>query len=298
MFIARRIKMGSAVVAATLAMATLAAAPLRAEVVAYSTLQISNFSITAGGEQIVLTGPKAPVVNNATSSRASFDDAPGVANSNPTDAVMSCVGDCGGIGQNDYSRISAGDSTLHFARGDAQLAGSLLVPGGASAFTVAETQLTKNNGSNAGGEASTSSFFWTIEFDGVLGDITLEFDAIGELLAASDIVKGSAQADFDWTLTLRDVTGGGNGIFVTEFAPEDLNESVAISGIDSSSLSVDDHFILNVSGLLADRRYRLIISHNSDVEAFFEAPEPASMAALGLGLLALGGVAARRRKAA
>jgi hypothetical protein len=268
----------------------------QAEVVAYSTLQITNFTITAGGEQIDIGA--GVNVNNATSSRASFDGGAGDAASNATDTRMACVGACGGIAENDFSRISAGDSSLHFARGDALLTGSLLLPGGANAYSVAETQLTKNAGSNAGGEVSTSSFFWTIEFDGALGDITLEFDALGELLVASDIVKGSAQADFDWTLTLRDVTGGGNGTFVTEFSPDNLNESVAINGVDSASYSVDDHFIINVSGLLADRRYRLILSHNSDVEAYFEAPEPASMAALGLGLLALGGMAARRRKAA
>lgn len=269
----------------------------QAEVVAYSTLQITNFQITAGGEQIV-PGEANIVITNATSSRASFDGGAGDAASHATDTRMSCVGACGGIAENDFSRISVGDSSLHFARGDALLTGSLLLPGGAHAYSVAETQLTKNAGSNAGGEVSTSSFFWTIEFDGTLGDITLEFDALGELLVASDIVKGSAQADFDWTLQLRDVTGGGNGTFVTEFSPDNLNESVAINGVDSASYSVDDHFIINVSGLLADRRYRVIISHNSDVEAYFEAPEPASMAALGLGLLALGGMAARRRKAA
>lgn len=274
--------------------------PSMAEVVAYSTLQLTNFQITSGGEQIVLTGPNAPVVNNATSSRASFDGGAGDAASHPTDALMACVGDCGTIGQNDFTRVSAGDNTLHFARGDALLTGSLLVPAGVAAYTVAETQLTQNDGSNAGGEASTSSFFWTIEFDGTLNDIVLEFDAIGELLTASDIVSGSAEADFDWTLELRDVTGGGDGTFVTDFSPDELNEAVAINGIDSASYSVDEHFMFTVSGLLSDRRYRLIISHNSDVEASFllQVPEPVSMAALGLGLLALGGMAARRRKVA
>lgn len=264
----------------------------QAGVIAYSALEITSVRITSGGDQIT-----TPInITNATSSRSTFDSGAFDSHSNPSDALLSCVGNCGGIAQNDFSQVSAGNPNLHFARGDALLTGSILNPAGANAYTVAETQLTHQETSNAGGEISTTSFFWTIDIDGELGDVTLEFDALGELLASSDVVDGSAQADFNWDLTLRDVTSGGNGTFVASYSPDELNQSVAVFGIDSATYSIDDSFVFTVSGLLADHRYRLIINHNSDVEA--NLPEPASMAMLGLGLLGLGGMAVRRRKSA
>lgn len=271
----------------------------QAGVVAYSTLQITDFQITSGGEQI--TTPIA--ISNAASDRASFDGGAGVTHSDSTGAIdpaMACVGDCGGIGQNDFSQVSAGDPTIHFARGDALLTGSLLAPGGASAYSVGEIQLTHTQGgANAGGEVSTASTFWTVDVDSI-SDITLEFDAFGELLTASDEPAGFAQADFDWTFTLQlcaNNTGACAGSTVFEASPDELNQGIAVFGLGSDSYTVSDHFVLTVTGLLADRRYRVIISHNTDVEASL-IPEPVSMAVLGFGLLGLGGLAVRRRKSA
>lgn len=297
MYSTRRIWAAAASMAAAFAIFILAN-PASAGVVAYSTLQISEFKITSGGKQIITDEKKkAPIVNNATSSRASFNGVPGVAASDTSDAPMACVGDCGAIGQNNFARVSDFDNPLHFARGDVKLSGSLLETDGVAASTVAEAQLTKNEGANAGGEASTSSFFWTIEFEGISGDITLEFDAFGRLLAASDIVGGSAEADFTWTLSLFNIT---DEVEVMSFIPSELNQSVAVDGIDTAFYELYDQFVINVNNLLADHRYRLIISHNSDIDAFFQrqAAEPASMTVLGLGIVALGGMAARRRKAA
>lgn len=284
----KQISFGIAAGVALTALSMPVATDADAGVIAYSTLQVSNVRLTSGGDQI----GSIDSINNATSSRASFDDAPGVSFSNASDALMSCVGDCGGIGQNDYSQISAGNPSLHFARGDSILSGTIPA-GNAAASTVAETQLTSRAGSNAGGEISSTSFFTTIDFDGVADDVTLEFDAFGELFVSSSDVTGFAQADFNWQLTLFDVTGGTLAGF---FLPSDLNQSVAVDGIGSDSYSVNDSFLLTVSGLQADHQYRLIIDHNSDVEA--ELPVPATLAVLGIGLLGLGALARRRKQIA
>lgn len=273
------------------ALTAMAASPdskAEAGVIAYSTLQITNVQISAGGE--IIGGVTS--IDNATSSRASFDDVPGIANSNDTDTAMSCVGSCGTIGQNDFTQVSAANPTLRFARGDALLTGT--IPGGdANAFTVAETQLTSIGATNAGGEISNTSFFFTTEFEGDAPGLTLGFDAFGELLAESTEATGFAQADFDWNLQLFDVTGGTLAGF---FLPQELNQQVAVSGVGTDSYTIDDSFELTVSGLQANHVYRLSISHNSDVEAAL--PVPATMAVLGIGLLGLGAIARRRRKSA
>ena len=271
---------------------TALAAPMaaNANVIGYSTLQVTNVVISSGGDQV---SPSSVRFSTATSSRASFDGAPGISYSDPTDAAMSCVGACGTIAQNDFSQVSAGNGSLHFARGDLVLTGTILQPGGANAYTVAETQLTHQAGSNAGGEVSSTGFFTTVDFTPPASDVNLTFDAMGELLTSSTNPDGFAQADFSWSVLLMDLTDGSLAGY---FLPSELNQQIAVNGIDSATYSVDDSFQLTVSGLQANHQYRITFAHNSNVEAAL--PVPATLAVLGIGLLGLGGLARRRKRRA
>lgn len=299
MKLARKIGVGLVAGVALAAVSMPMASDAEAGVVTYSSLEISNLRITSGLEGIVTGGNRAPQFTNSTRTNASFNDAPGVSNSSPTDAQMSCVGNCGGIGQNDYSQVSAGaGSDWQFARGDAQLGGNLLQPGGASGSTVGEMNLNQRFTAGTGGsEAGTNAAVWSMDFetDAAISDVTLEFDAIGELLALSDNEFGSGQASYNWVMTIRNADTNS---FVDEFAPGELNQNVAVlneGGIDS--YSVNQSFLFTVGGLQQDTRYRVIIDHKSDVNAQLVSA-PATLAVLGLGLLGLGAVARRRRQVA
>jgi len=272
------------------AMALPSASDANANVIVYSSLEVSNLRITSGLEFIDLS---SVAFTNSTRSNASFTGAPGVTWNDPSDANLSCV---------DFSQVSSGvpGDGWQFARGDALLTGSVVNPANpAAGYTVGEMNLLSGEISGTGGgEAGTNAAARVIEFmvgDGV-GDIVLEFDAIGELLALSDSEFGSGQASFAWTMTIRNAD---TNAFVTEFTPEELNQNVGLlneAGLDS--YSVDDSFLFTISGLQANTRYRVLIDHRSDVNAALRVSAPATLAVLGLGLLGLGAVARRRRLAA
>lgn len=282
-----------------------------ATVIGYSSLQITNFILTAGAELIVI--PSATAVNTTTSA-ASLD---GVNDSNSSpvvgspgglvadsDVALSCVGVCGAIGQNDYSSVAAANPGSHFARSDASLTGSLLVPGGLDARTVAETQLT-SLAAASGNAAIQSGNFWTLVFVPTgSGDLvlTLTFDVLGQLRAFSDEVDGIALVDFDFDIKLFDIEAGVTVDFgissvngETDFAS--LNETRSVLGVGEFDYLVDDTFTLTISGLLPNTSYRLQITQNADVSASSKAatvvPEPGTLTLLGLGLLGVGGLAAR-----
>lgn len=293
----------------TLAALALPADKAEARVIAYSSLQITNFQITEGAGLVEIKS-----IANTTTSAANLDGTAqsGAANNLPGDADvdMSCVGLCGGIMENDYSRHSAIVSGDTFARGDAQLTGSLLA-GGANGKTVAETQLIGMHASSAGGAIQSSAGFTTIEFDIYEdGGITLSFDVSGELRVSSSEAGGVAQADFDFNISLRNLTDPGPDGLGIEVPIEtssfngasdfsSLNKLASIAGAQTQNYTIDDVFYLTVNGLLANNQYRLQISQNADISARStrQVAEPAFMGLLGFGLLGVAGLARRRKTA-
>lgn len=285
-----------------------------ARVIGYSSLQVNNFQFVSGAEIINLGS--VTVVNTTTSSAnlngvgtndaSPVNGAPGSIGVADSDVALSCVGACGGIGQNDYSQYSAANPGTTFARGDAALTGSLLTAGGATGQTLAESQLIGTHTSSAGGAIQSIANFTTIDFTtGQGGDLSLTFDVLGELLAFSDETGGVAIVDFDFNIVLQDRTNGGTiSIGVSSVNGETdlggLNELVSAVGIETQSYTISDTFNLTVSGLLANNNYRMQISQNSDVSAssIRQVAEPASMGLLGLGLLGVAGLVGRRRVAA
>lgn len=277
-----------------------------ARVVAYSTLQVSNFLVTQGGAMITnvqgtnTTSSSATLTGYAGSVQGDTKGA--LANS---DALASCTGQpgaCAAIGQNNYTQYSAGNTGLHFSRADSSLVGNILTPPGASASSVAEVQLNSpGSGNSAAGVITGAEFIYEFGVNQG-GDLVLSFDSLFDITLFSDEELSTATGDTQWTITLFDITNGGNVAQTIAFTGTgqlaDLNNSQSLFGPGTNQTSDSKNFELTVSGLQDDHTYRFSLTHNTKVSATKAVSEPAALGLLGLGLVGLGFGARRRRKAA
>lgn len=293
--------------AAGVALAALALPVEKAEarVVAYSTLQVTDFLVVQNANLITNV-----VGTNTTSSSATLTGYAGAVNGDTqpalsnTDALASCTGQaaaCLAAGENNYTRYSAGDTASHFSRADSQLQGNILTPPGATAKSVAEVQLnTLGTGNSAAGLISAAQFVYDF---GVTqgGDLLLTFNAAYDIFLFSNEAGSTATGDTQWEISLFDLTAGGAVVpigFTGTGQLADINNVESLFGPGTNHTFDSKAFQLTVSGLLDDHQYRFSLTHNTKVSASKNVPEPAALGLLGLGLLGLGITSRRRRRSA
>ena len=287
------------------------ASTANAGAIVYSTLEISNFTISGAGGQLDLSDFD-PGINISNSSGANTtlngagsslsDSAAG-----DTDVNMVCQGNCGGFAQNQFAQTPF-PPVDQFSRADAQLLGAGItgVPGASqdsvTATTVAEIQLNQVSNASAGSDTGTVTRF---SFSGIDDALTFDFDAAAELFAELQEDGLNAQSSVGWSLSI--LQDGVGSIF--SFAPNatgpgspcSLNMTIGtLTNNGPQTYACSGSFSTTTPVLDADLTYTLVINHVNEVRGAVgeaQVPEPEAAALLGLGLLGLAAVRRRVRKA-
>jgi hypothetical protein len=294
-----------------------AAGTAQAGALAYSNLAVSNFQIFGGGTQLDVSDFATLNIGNFSKAEAVLNGT-GIANTNPTDVPLQCLGTCTS-GQNNFAR-QAGLS--QFARGDSVLTGAAVsgVPNttnAANANAVAEVQLTNPGNGTSGGNVGTAT-----EFNFALGNtqaLDFRFTANPQMEVRLDQPQLQAFAGTAFSITITQAgagevfrwtpdgsTGGVFGTGATELSdPNSLNTSISVLSQDSDFYDPGPGFYQALTPVLtAGTVYRLSINHEQAANAEFAAgptpppptpvPEPATLGILGIGLVGLGALSRRR----
>jgi hypothetical protein len=302
---------------ATLAvMATGFAGVAQAGSLAYSNLNVLGLKFLDGNNDIFVNGTNITVLNflNSTTNSADLDSVAGV-DANTLFNTQVCQGSaCGGVGG---FGEQAPIGTQHFTRAISDLSGTIIDglgagAAGATAQTVAETQLIKNDKGIANSNIQLNAGFdFTLTGAGVVG---FTFDTTGGLHAMqnpeNNVPPSNAQASVNLTITIID--NDNNGDLVFSWSPDGKinNATLANDSADDANLNdtlpatfAGNNFTRNLGGAFSATSlgaltngvsYSLAINHTSDVQAASDIPEPGSLALLGLGLLGLGARKFRR----
>ncbi|GGY25663.1 EDSAP-1 family PEP-CTERM protein [Pseudoduganella albidiflava] len=190
----------------------------------------------------------------------------------------------------------------NFALGDMNITGNALA-GGANGLTRADSSADfpeAVGGANAtilNGVTVTTNF--EIGTTAQLG-FALTYDAfvrafVDPLLPAG--TKALASGAINFSLTLNDITDEGNVFNVLTWTPPQLNRGLQAANSTQNSVHDFEGTILSpIRTLVAGRNYSLVISQASNSTIRLNAvPEPESLLLVGLGLLAMGVTARRKR---
>ena len=302
----------AAAVAATVGMSSQA----MAGAVAYSYLELTNvqlFNVTENRQAAATDFTNLNIgASSETSATSSFG--PGAVNSNPLahDALLSCSGNCGGIGQN----IPGMQGQQNFGRSDTFGDGGFLVTGlgplnSANVWTMAEGRQDQTGFTTGQSNAlSSTQFAFTL---GVGTTFQLNFDADGELFTQLHQNEVQAIAGFGWSASIVEILAGGvTGDTVFSWTPNgaaggisggtelvdafNMNTSRSVLSTGTSAFNPAKGFF-SAETILNPGQYRFTINHTSNINTVAtKVPEPATLALLAAGLGMLG--FARRRKQA
>lgn len=292
----------------------------RADAMAQSLLQVSNFTLfSAPATPFTVADFSQLNFSDQLTNTSNLNGLPGPVGfaSTPTfapivDAVQSCIGTCVSP-QNNFVPAPT-PPVITYSRSDSLLTGAPIVvppiPLGANASTIGESSMM---GGAFGG--STSAIQLTSSFQFVLAhaanNVQIGFNANDYLRAwtsAGSLPGTLASADEHWVLTLKDAAGatlvewdpdGGVGtgthIGLTENADScTLNRTVSAGpNQPNGPSSCSGAFLATVNFTLdANTPYSFAIGHSIQTQAV-SVPEPGTLGLLGAGLLAVW--AGRRR---
>jgi hypothetical protein len=301
-------KVGAAV---SLLAAMAAPGAARADAIAQSVLDISNFTFRIGNGNGTLgtaITPGGPItINRFTMTVDRSADLAGTGNASVGGAGNTCFGACGTFNANPYAQV-VGAPTTTYVGGASDLSINLLLTDGATARTVATVSLKPGGDGTAGSNVNLNG-----DFDVNVGTagtrLEVAFDAQSILRTLLDDI-GTASASNTWNMTLRNAinnalvfsfNGQGGAIGGTVYSnPFLLTDTISTTLAGDVNLGVQSgNFHAETAGLAAGS-YRLSLRHTSLSDAFQQVsvetvPEPATLSLVGVAVLGVAAGLRRRR---